>query len=301
MGHGLRSATFLMCMNGRRVSLMILDGVAPASTTMAATLGMVASVAIAEVAEQGSWGAIRLIWMRLDRAGDSDRGRAPQTGMRVAADVTLHPLAIAPVATTGSATGHPSVHLISRRTTASPDMATEARTTASGRASATAPGANERRIGSATAARAPTLLAEQSASSAHLSTQRRPCARPNLANGRNLHPAATAHACVSRLGQQVWDSQECGSSSISGGAKRRCRAPSPDRQGTARCNGRGGFVRRVHDLWTGVLSPRARTPTLTARGHTPEEANPNSAISPKLPISQIWPSPKLSRVGSACR
>jgi len=91
MGHGLRSATFLMCMSGRRVSLMILDGVAPASTTMAATLGMVASVAIAEVAEQGSWGAIRLIWMRLDRAGDSDRGRAPQTG------ITLHPLAIAPV------------------------------------------------------------------------------------------------------------------------------------------------------------------------------------------------------------
>jgi len=160
---------------------MILDGVAPASTTMAATLGMVASVAIAEVAEQGSWGAIRLIWMRLDRAGDSDRGRAPQTGMRVAADVTLHPLAIAPVATTGSATGRPSVHPINCRTTASPDMATEARTIASGRASATAPGANERRIGSATVARAPTLLAEQSASSAHSSTRRRPCARPQLA------------------------------------------------------------------------------------------------------------------------
>ena len=142
---GLRSATFLMCTSGRRVSLMILDGVAPASTTMAATLGMMASVVIAEEAEQGSWGAIRLIWMRLDWAGDSDQGRAPQTGMRVAADVTLHPLAIAPVATTGSATGHPSVHLISRRTTASPDMATEARTTASGRASATAPGANARR------------------------------------------------------------------------------------------------------------------------------------------------------------
>ena len=108
MVRGRRSAPFLMCTSGRRVSLMILDGVAPASTTMAATLGMMASVVIAEEAEQGSWGAIRLIWMRLDWAGDSDQGRAPQTGMRVAADVTLHPLAIAPVATTGSATGRPS-------------------------------------------------------------------------------------------------------------------------------------------------------------------------------------------------
>ena len=57
-GSTARMLMFLMCMSGRRVSLMILDGVAPASTTMAATLGMVACVVIAEVAEQGSWGAM---------------------------------------------------------------------------------------------------------------------------------------------------------------------------------------------------------------------------------------------------
>jgi hypothetical protein len=272
---------------------MILDGVAPASTTMAATLGMVASVAIAEVAEQGSWGAIRLIWMRLDRAGDSDRGRAPQTGMRVAADVTLHPLAIAPVATTGSATGRPSVHPINCRTTASPDMATEARTIASGRASATAPGANERRIGSATVARAPTLLAEQSASSAHSSTRRRPCARPQLATVDTFiqRPQLTRvfHVLDNRCGAPKSVGARPYPAAPNDGAER----PVLIVKGLVDATGEGALF-DVFTTFGQVCSRHAhpRPHSLRARAAklTPEEAT-----------SLIWQSPKLSRVGSACR
>ena len=270
---------------------MILDGVAPASTTMAATLGMVASVVIAEVAEQGSWGAIRLIWMRLDWAGDSDRGRAPQTGMRVAADVTLHPLAIAPVATTGSATGRPSVHPINCRTTASPDMATEARTIASGRASATAPGANERRIGSATVARAPTLLAEQSASSAHSSTRRRPCARPQLATVDTFiqRPQLTRvfHVLDNRCGAPKSVGARPYPAAPNDGAER----PVLIVKGLVDATGEGALF-DVFTTFGQVCSRHAhpRPHSLRAAKLTPEEAT-----------SLIWQSPKLSRVGSACR